>query len=140
MTPDQITFLEFQRVARLATVDEHGRPHAIPVCYALLDGRLYTPIDEKPKRDAARPLRRIRNILANPNVCLVVDRYDEDWSHLAWLQVRGLATLVEDPDERRRAHTALRDRYPQYRTMDLESRPLIKITPERIVAWQAAGE
>ena len=137
VTPEQIAFLEAQRVARLATVDEEGRPHALPVCFAVLDGALYTPIDEKPKQGDPRSLRRVRNILADPDVCLVADHYEEDWARLAWLQVRGSATLVADPDERARALAALRARYPQYRPMDLESRPLIKISPSRVIAWTA---
>ena len=137
MTPEQTAFLEAQRVARLATVDEDGRPHALPVCFSELDGALYTPIDEKPKRGDPLTLRRVRNILAHPEVCLVADHYEEDWSRLAWLQVRGTATLVSDPDERARALARLRDRYPQYRAMDLESRPLIRITPDRVVSWSA---
>jgi PPOX class probable F420-dependent enzyme len=139
MTPEQVAFLETQRVARLATVDEDGRPHALPVCFAALDGALYTPIDEKPKRGDPLTLRRVRNILAHPQVCLVADRYEEDWSHLTWLQVRGTAALVDDEGERARVLARLRDRYPQYRAMDLESRPLIRITPDRVVSWSADG-
>ena len=135
LTPHQQRFIEEQRVARLATVDERGRPHVLPVCFALLEGRIYTPVDEKPKRSPARPLRRIRNIAAHPQVCLVVDHYEEDWSQLAWLQVRGTADLVLDRAERTVALAALRARYPQYLSMDLESRPLIRITPDRVVAW-----
>jgi PPOX class probable F420-dependent enzyme len=137
MTPSDRLFLETARVGHLATVDPGGRPHVVPVCYALLDGALYTPIDEKPKRDDAGDLRRVRNIAANPAVCLTVDRYDEDWSRLAWLQVRGRASLVEAPAERTRALAALRARYPQYRAMALESRPLLRIDPTRLVAWSA---
>src|SRR6476661_8166033 len=118
VSPEQAAFLDQQRSGRLATVDPQGRPHAVPICYALLDGIVYTPIDEKPKTGDPRELRRIRNILANPNVCLVVDHYeDEDWAQLAWLQVRGVASLVEDAGERERAHVALRARYRQYRSM-----------------------
>ena len=137
MTPEQVAFLREQRVARLATVDEAGRPHVLPVCFAELDGLLYTPIDEKPKRGDPRSLRRIRNILAHPDVCLVVDHDEENWTHLAWLQVRGRAALVEDLGERTRALAHLRARYPQYRAMDLESRPLIRITPDHVVGWAA---
>ncbi len=108
----------------------------MPICYALLDGILYTPIDEKPKTGDPRELRRIRNILANPKVCLVVDHYeDDDWSRLAWLQVRGEASLVEDHAERERALAALRARYRQYLTMNLEALPLLRITPTRLVGW-----
>ena len=138
LTADQVTFLEAHRVGRLATVDAGGRPYAVPICYALLDGLIYTPIDEKPKR--AGTLRRVKNILAEPRVCLVVDHYEEDWSRLAWLQLHGRATLVEDPDERRRATSALRHRYEQYRAMNLESRELIGITPQRARGWSAAPE
>jgi PPOX class probable F420-dependent enzyme len=133
--PRQLAFLEAARVARLATVDELNAPHALPICFVVLDRLIYTPIDEKPKRGDPRSLRRIRNILANPAVCLVVDRYEEDWSRLAWLQVRGDAHLVEVEDERRRAFSALREKHEQYRSMELESRPLIRITPRRIVSW-----
>ncbi len=139
-SPEQLQFLALQRVARLATVDEAGRPHALPICFALLDGLIYTPIDEKPKRGDPRSLRRIRNILANPSVCLVVDRYEEDWSRLAWLQVRGDAHLVEDDAERARALSVLRAKYEQYRPMDLESLPLIRISPLRVVGWAAAPD
>ena len=139
LTPAQRTLLDRQRVGRFATVDEHGQPHVVPVCYVMLDGALYTAIDEKPKRGNPLALRRIRNLLARPAVCLVVDHYDEDWSRLAWVQVRGVATLVEDTAERERAHTALRNRYPQYRAMQLENLPLIRIMPRQIVGWSAGG-
>src|SRR4051794_35429580 len=136
VSPEQAAFLEQQRSGRLATVDPRGQPHAVPICYALLDGLLYTPIDEKPKTGDPRELRRIRNILENPKVCLVVDHYeDTDWSRLRWLQVRGEASLVEDHAERTRALAALRARYRQYQTMALESLPLLRITPTRLVGW-----
>jgi PPOX class probable F420-dependent enzyme len=97
-------------------------------------------VDEKPKRASPSSLRRIRNILAHPAVCLVADHYDDDWTRLAWLQVRGVAALVDDPDERARALAVLRERYPQYRAMDLESRPLIRITPKQVRWWAATSE
>ena len=137
ISAEQAAFLQEQRSGRLATVDPTGQPHAVPICYALLDGRIYTPIDEKPKRGDPRELRRIRNILANPKVCLVVDHYeDDDWSRLGWLQVRGVASLVEDEAERAHALAALRARYRQYQAMALESLPLLRITPTRLVGWQ----
>jgi PPOX class probable F420-dependent enzyme len=138
LAPAQIDFLMSQRTGHLATVDEDGRPHNVPVCFAVWRGRVYIAIDEKPKRGAPDALRRVRNIRANPFVCLVVDKYDEDWSRLAWMQVRGEASLVDSPDERTGALMALRDRYPQYRAMELEGRPLLGIAPVRVVQWQAA--
>jgi PPOX class probable F420-dependent enzyme len=134
-----IAFLTAHRVGHLATADTHGRPHVVPVCYAVHGGRLYIAIDEKPKRVAPEELRRLRDVRANPWVCLVVDDYDEDWSRLAWLQVRGRAEHVDDPAERSAALAALRARYRQYRAMDLESRPLLGITPTRVISWHASA-
>ncbi|MBI2761443.1 MAG: TIGR03668 family PPOX class F420-dependent oxidoreductase [Chloroflexi bacterium] len=139
-TDDQVAFLSQCRIGHLATVDPRGRPHNVPVCFVLHNERIYIAIDEKPKQAAPGDLRRVRNLLANPAVCLVVDRYDEDWSRLAWLQVRGRAALTEDAAERAGALDALRNRYPQYRAMALEERPLIRIVADRIVAWQAATD
>jgi PPOX class probable F420-dependent enzyme len=137
LSPSQIDFLTSQRTGHLATVDERGRPHNIPVCFAVWQGRIYIAIDEKPKRGNPDELRRVRNIRTNPAVCLVIDRYSEDWSRLAWMQVRGEAALVVEAGERTEALAALRRRYPQYRAMTLEDRPLLRITPTRVVQWQA---
>lgn len=128
-------FVRSAPVGHLATADARGRPSVVPVCFAYLDGHLYTPVDEKPK--SGRPLKRIRNIEANPSVSLVVDRYDDDWSRLAWVLVRGRAALVTDADEKSLAIEALREKYPQYRSMALEERPLIRIDPERASSWGA---
>src|SRR5688500_170304 len=94
LNPSQIAFLCDQRVARLATVDDANTPHVVPICFAYGDGAVYTVIDEKPKTVGGPELRRVRNIQAHPDVCLLVDRYEEDWTRLAWLQVRGRASQV----------------------------------------------
>ena len=128
-------FVDGQRVGRLATADAGGRPHVMPVCFALGARGVYVTIDEKPKREAARPLKRIRNILENPSAALVVDRYDEDWSRLGWVMVRGAAEILENGDEHDRAQAMLRNRYPQYRRMALEGLPVIAVRVERVVSW-----
>jgi PPOX class probable F420-dependent enzyme len=136
---DARAFIEGQRLARLATVDERGRPHVVPVCFALGGETLYTPLDEKPKRGDARALRRVRNIAARADAQALFDEYDDgDWSRLRWLQLRGRARLVEPgTSEHARAVDALRGRYPQYRAMALESRPVIALDIEQVVAWKA---
>ena len=138
LTPPQERFAREQRVGRLATADAAGRPHAVPVCYAYVDGAFYLPLDEKPKVTEVRRLRRVRNVLENPAAALVIDRWDEEWSRLAYLLVRGPAALLEPGGrEHARAVTALRERYPQYRAMALERAPMIRLTPERVTAWGA---
>jgi PPOX class probable F420-dependent enzyme len=119
----------------MATADAEGRPFVVPICFAWVDGRLYTPIDEKPK--SGRPLRRLRNIEANPRVAIVFDRYDDDWQRLAWVLVRGTAALVTDEREKGKAVTALRRRYNQYRSMALEQLPIIRVIPEHVASWGA---
>jgi PPOX class probable F420-dependent enzyme len=128
-------FIESQRVGRLATVDEHGRPHAVPVCFALDGDIVYSAIDEKPKRAGAK-LRRLRNIEAQPQVQLLVDIYDDaDWSRLRYVQLRGRARIIDAGDEHVRAIALLRGRYAQYEAMALEERPVIAIDVERVVEW-----
>ena len=130
-------FVESMRVARLATADANGAPHVVPVCYALLGGNLYVTIDEKPKRPDVRAMKRLRNIAENPRVAVVIDRYDEDWSRLAWVMLRGRADILDDGDEHDRAQAELRERYPQYRTMRIEPLPVIALRIDRVNAWGA---
>ncbi len=134
-------FLRRHRVARLATADRSGAPHVIPLCYALVDGAVYFVIDAKPKRRGGTALKRMRNIAENPAVALVVDDYDEDWSALAYLLVRGRAGVVTERDERARALAHLREKYPQYRAMslDAEAHPVVRITLEHAHLWRARG-
>src|SRR5712691_698902 len=86
-----VELLRTARVGRLATAAASGRPHVVPLCFALAGDRLYWAVDAKPKR--TRNLRRLRNIAENPRVSLVVDVWDEDWSRLAWVMVEGAAVV-----------------------------------------------
>ena len=138
-TPEQTRFLAARRVGRLATTTADGRPHVVPVCYAFDGVLLYTPIDEKPKRVGVGELRRIKNLRENPRVSLVVDDYYDDWTKLAFVIVQGRAEIVERGDERSEALALLREKYPQYRAMALEERPLLVIEPESVAAWGRVG-
>ncbi|WP_267641265.1 TIGR03668 family PPOX class F420-dependent oxidoreductase [Haloarchaeobius amylolyticus] len=129
-------YLETARVGRLATADARGRPSAIPVCFALVDGTVVTPIDEKPQRVAPGALRRSRDISENPYVTLVVDHYTEDWGRLGWVQVRGTAShCAPDDDSHSAGVVALREKYEQYTEHALENRPLIRISPGSVRSW-----
>ncbi len=134
------TFIEGQRVGRLATADERGRPHVVPICFALDGDTLYTPIDEKAKSGDYTRLRRLRSIAANPHVQVLFDLYDDDdWSRLRYVQLRGQARVIPGREDaaHARAIALLRARYPQYARMQLEDRPVIAIEVERVVAWDA---
>lgn len=131
----QISFMNEQRVARLATADANGAPHVVPVCFVLDSQQVYITIDEKPKNEPSRPLKRIRNILENPKVSLVADRYDEDWECLGWIMLRGTAEILECGAEHDRAQTLLKSRYPQYAQMELDELPVIAIRVARVTSW-----
>ena len=129
-------FLESRRVAYLATADASGAPHVVPVCFAVAESGIYITIDEKPKRVAARALKRLRNIAENPQVALVADRYDDrEWSRLGWVMVRGRAEVLDGGPEHAAALLGLRARYPQLAAMALEGRPVIAIRVERVASW-----
>lgn len=139
---DARTFLREARVGRLATVDGHGRPSVVPFCFALLDGNepiIASALDEKPKSVPDAELARVRHVRVHPDVAFVVDRYDEDWSQLAWVQVKGRARIVA-PGEGRHAEAvaALREKYPQYRSMALDQRAVILIERLRLRSWSAS--
>jgi len=138
ITEAQRQFLNAERVARLATADAHGVPHVVPVCYALLDETIYITIDEKPKRHD-RPLKRLRNIGENAAVAVTVDRWDEDWSRLAWVMLHGHAEILEHGREHDAAQDKLREKYQQYRAMNLTELPVIAIHVQRVLSWGALG-
>jgi PPOX class probable F420-dependent enzyme len=129
-------FVNERRVAHLATSDEDGSPHVIPICFIYLGGLFYSAIDEKPKSGAE--LRRLRNIRANPRASLIFDSYNEDWTRLAWVLVRGAASILHDGPEHDTAVAALRERYPQYKTMEFADKPVIRVEPQGVVSWGAA--
>src|SRR5690348_1671329 len=139
LTEAEMAFVQRMRVARLATADENGSPHLVPVCYAFDGKHFYTPLDEKPKRVSGTSLRRVRNIEARHEASLLIDQYDDDWSRLGYVLLHGRAELIEPGAE---AHTLalklLRERYVQYRSMALEHYPVIMITPDRVSSWGPA--
>jgi PPOX class probable F420-dependent enzyme len=135
LSVEHITFLASQRVGRLATADASGNPHVVPVCFAIDNAALYVTIDEKPKRASPRSLKRLRNMLDNPSVAFVADRYDEDWQQLGWVMLRGRADILADGPEHDRAQALLRERYAQYRTMQLAELPVIALRIERVTSW-----
>jgi len=136
MTEWERDFIIQRRVARLATVDAEGQPHVVPIVYAFDGERLYTPLDAKPKQVELSRLRRVRNIQLNPRVAVIIDDYGEDWRELAWVQVRGRAEIVTDGAVYATGVGLLHGKYPQYEAMPLDGRPLIVITPRRVISWR----
>jgi PPOX class probable F420-dependent enzyme len=122
------------RVARLATTDPDGRPHLVPIVFAVDGDTLYTAVDRKPKR--SRTLRRIENARARPDVTILVDRYDEDWSRLWWIRLRGRARVLDAGDERQRALQLLAEKYPQYEDEPPDG-PVLAVDVTETRAWSA---
>lgn len=120
------------RVARLATADAGGRPHLVPVVFAVEGDRVYTVVDAKPKRTTA--LRRLRNVAENPWVALLADHYEEEWAALWWVRAEGRGRVVEaDDPEARRAVELLQARYPQQRAVGA----VLAVDVERWSGWAA---
>ncbi len=137
LTKLQKDIISSQRIGRLATVDETGKPLVLPVCFALLDNIIYTPIDKKPKRVAADNLKRLKNISVNPNVSIVFDKYYEDWSRLNYIIIEGRAIVIHEGEEYKHSLQSLVQKYDQYRKMGLLELglPVIKIKPKKIICW-----
>jgi PPOX class probable F420-dependent enzyme len=135
LTRNASRLLRAARVAHLATADAAGQPLVMPICFVFDGNRIYSPIDEKPKRIAPRKLKRLRNIEANPQVSLVIDRWDEDWRKLAYILVSGQAKILLTGKKHRRAVSLLRRKYRQYRSMAMDERPMIVIEPRNVKVW-----
>jgi PPOX class probable F420-dependent enzyme len=125
--------LKAGRIARLATVRADGRPHVVPIVYAMEGDLIHTIADPKPKRDL--DLLRNRNIAANPAVSLLVDEYEEDWMRIWWVRADGAAHVVESGPERDATIRLLRAKYPQYETWTTPFGAATVIRVERLTSW-----
>jgi PPOX class probable F420-dependent enzyme len=121
------------RVARLATLDADGRPHVVPIVFALAGDTLYSAVDAKPKR--SRALRRIENARRRPDVTVLVDHYDDDWTRLWWVRLRGEARVLDGGEEAADALALLTAKYEQYR----EAAPGLPVLAIDITEWRAWG-
>lgn len=143
LTAEQATLLNGARRAVLATVRADGRPRLVPIAFAVAEAPelvIYTPLDEKPKSVSdPRRLARARDILQRPDVCVLVDRWSEDWSALAWLRIDGEARLIEAvaSAEHATAVELLRRRYVQYSDQRIDERPIIRIAVSALTDWSA---
>jgi PPOX class probable F420-dependent enzyme len=122
-------------VAHLATVGGDGRPHIVPVCFALDEKALYFAVDSKPKRTT--DLKRLRNIAANPAVSVLVDHYEDNWNRLWWVRVDGDARVVTDDAEMQKAIHLLAARYSQYRA-NPPAGPVVAIAVGAMTGWSSS--
>lgn len=131
------TRLTRARVARLATADEQGRPHVVPVTFTAFDDAIAIAIDSKPKRTT--DLKRLRNIRVNPRVSVLADHYEDDWPALWWARADGTARILESGDATRQAAIErLVDKYPQYREQVPEG-PVILVAVTSWSGWAFAS-
>lgn len=130
--------LDDARVGHLGLLDGERRPRVLPVTFAVMGGAVWSAVDRKPKRRTGEALARVRWLRARPESALTVDRYDDDWKRLAWVQLVG-TTAVIDVAGHDAALAALAARYPQYLD-DPPGGPLLRLTPERVLCWRAADE
>ena len=128
--------LGLARVARLATIDSDGRPHLVPIVFALEGDTLYAAVDRKPKR--SQTLRRIENARVRPDVTVLVDHYEENWGRLWWIRLRGRARVLDDGEERDRALALLGDKYPQYQEEPPDG-PVLAVDITQVREWSASG-
>jgi PPOX class probable F420-dependent enzyme len=121
-------------VARLATTDPDGRPHLVPIVFAIDGDTLYSAVDAKPKR--SKILRRIENARERPDVTILVDHYDDDWTRLWWVRLRGRARVLDSGDELERALRLLAEKYPQYRD-EPPGPPVLAVDVSEVRDWSA---
>lgn len=134
-SPEAKRRLAGANVARLATVSDVGRPHVVPIVFALEGDTLYFAVDWKPKKTGN--LKRLKNIAANPAVSVLVDHYAEDWTRLWWVRADGTARVITDDAEARQAIDLLANKYAQYRHQRAAG-PVVAIRIDRLTGWSGA--
>ena len=140
IAPDIEDFIQRARVARLATVGSGFKPHLVPTVFVFDGNHFFIPVDEKRKKAKPENLRRIKNILANPNVALLFDEYSEDWTRLAFVLIQGTASIVKSRKQAdiqlRQAQKELATKYIQYQKIGI-GEMCIMIKPEKVVSWRS---
>jgi PPOX class probable F420-dependent enzyme len=126
--------LQSERVGRLGFLDDEGAPRVLPVTFAVAEGRIWSAIDQKPKR-AGEPAR-LRFLRRDPRAALTVDHYSDDWDQLAWVQVLGSVRILE-VSQGAAGLEALSAKYERYRE-EAPPGPLLAVDPERYLWWRAA--
>ena len=129
--PPNFASLLRARRGYLSTVGSNNDPHLVPVCFTWAGDQIWSGIDGKPK---GPELQRLKDIESNRNIAFLVDRWDEDWNKLAWLQARGTATVLTSGPELEKAYAALKEKYTQYEDVEL-SGPVIRLDVERWISW-----
>jgi nitroimidazol reductase NimA-like FMN-containing flavoprotein (pyridoxamine 5'-phosphate oxidase superfamily) len=122
--------VQWQRVCRVATVDARRRPHTVPVCHVLADGKLYFASGKK--------ARKVRNLRAVANVAVTVDLYADDWTQLKGVMLQGTTTIIEKGPRFRKIRKLLYAKYPQYPDMSaIEERDsvVVEVTPTNVFSW-----
>jgi PPOX class probable F420-dependent enzyme len=122
-------------VAHLATVNAEGRPHIVPIVFAVDGDTLYFAVDAKPKKTT--DLQRLKNLAANPAVSVLADHYEDDWSKLWWVRADGSAHVVTDGAEAERATELLAKRYEQHRRQR-PAGPVVAIHVDRVTGWSGS--
>jgi coenzyme F420-0:L-glutamate ligase/coenzyme F420-1:gamma-L-glutamate ligase len=137
ITPTVEDFIERARIARLATIDSEFKPNLVPVVFVFDGNHFFIPVDEKRKTAKPAKLKRIRNIQDNPNVALLFDEYSEDWTKLAFVMIKGKASIVnkiEGNIQVRQAYKKLMTKYTQYQKVGVGEMCII-IKPEKVSSW-----
>jgi PPOX class probable F420-dependent enzyme len=130
-------FIQRARVARLATIDSEFKPHVVPVVFVFDGNHFFIPVDEKRKTTKPERLKRIKNIQYNPDVALLIDQYDEDWTKLAFVMIQGKASVASKREgnvQVRQAYKKLMTKYIQYQTVGIGEMCII-ITPKKVASW-----
>ncbi len=122
--------IERERVCRVATVNEDGMPHLVPVCAVVADGRIYF--------GSGNDARKVKNLETNPRAAVTVDLYSDDWAHLKGVMVQGTATLIARGPRFRKIRALLYRKYPPYATdaaIEESDSVVVEVTPTAVFSW-----
>ena len=110
-------------VARLATVSADGRPHCVPVCFALDGGRVLIMTAPKSKK--------ARNVRTTAVAAVAID----DGQSVRGVMIEGPARIIEDGYGFEQAQDIMLAAKAVSRRREPGEQVVIEITAERWVEW-----
>ncbi|HSL11861.1 MAG TPA: TIGR03668 family PPOX class F420-dependent oxidoreductase, partial [Actinomycetota bacterium] len=80
---------------------------------------------------------KVRNLIRDLRATICVDHYDEDWTSLRQVIVRGDALLIDRGYEWDRGRQLLYDKYPQYATASPidDGTTIVAVRIDQVSSW-----
>jgi len=123
MKYEMVDYLSRRRFLTLATSDKKGVPFIHPIAYVNKGQNVYFSTDKQ--------TRKVKNIQENPNVAYTVYDDTEHFDEIRFIQVEGIASIVDDDEKLNEVLEMLDKKFPFMKNAIVEPDTIaVKIVPK----------